>query len=246
MSGLYGFSNAGAGKFYNLVKDNEFTGIYNTGHSIIRAKIGNDFAGYGRIFLSIPGDDITNITGNLTYANRSRLLFFYPVIIEQPAPELSGFYPLKGSQNTLMRITGDNLFSVNYIGFNNGLVEVGGSIVSQTNTTILAYPPSISSGDGYITVISPFGSSTIYTFTQLPALSISGYFPTVAHAGSTIRISGNGLASVTGLAFGSYNAMFSGAYENNTYFISGIVPTGDCCGTTVTIYVTNEGESAGY
>lgn len=237
---------SGNGTYYNILYNSEFTGINQTGYSIINARISDVFAGTGRLFLAYENDNIinSNITGSITYANINKVLFGPQVIIQQPAPLGSSVSPSKGNKNTIVTFNGRNLLSTFNVVYSNGVISQSGIIISKTNTQVLSYPPSINSGIGDLTVYTPFGNITFTPFTILPIINISGYTPTSGHINDTIRISGSGLASITGLKFSSYNAVFSGAYENAQYYISGIVPTGSCCGETVTICVLNEGDTA--
>jgi hypothetical protein len=222
----------------------EFTGIFKTGHSIITARISDIYAGTGRLFLASENDNlISNIVGGNTYNNINKVLFSQQIIIQQPAPILYSVSPIKASHNTYTTLSGRNLFSVNNIIFNNGVVSATGTIVSKTNTQINCYPPFIASGIGYIQVISAFGASTLTPFTGLPVINISGTDPSFGYVDSPFRVSGSGLASVTGLLMNNLQVRFSGAYENNHYFISGIVVTGSCCGETVNIIIKNEADT---
>lgn len=223
------------------------SGVNNkNGYTLIKARIGNTFAGSGRMFLSSINDStiLQNITGGLTYYNKDKLTFPLFTTITQPSPTINSFSPTGGANNSFITINGNNLLSVTNIVFSIGGVSGTGALLSSNNNTIVITPPTMVSGTGQFFVNTIFGSVSSGAFRILPRLYISGYYPTQGHTGDYIRISGSGLLSITGVNFGGTNANFIKIDELGTTIISGVVPSGyNCCPTAVTICVTNEGES---
>lgn len=213
-----------------------------TGYCLLSGIISDTFAGTGKLFL-YPLSNIEN-SGSVIQNILPRIAFNTPVTISQPPPVITNFYPTGGFNTTLITITGRHLFSTNNVFFNVGSQYIAGTIASFSNSRLTVYPPFMATGTGSIIVTTSFGTTSTGIFRVLSPLSISGYTPTSAHTGAYIRISGSGLLNTTGVTFGGYNANFTKTAFNNTYIISGIVPSNfNCCGDTVNICVINEGGS---
>ncbi len=227
-----------------------FTGIsdFKTGYSLITIRTNSSFAGTGKLFLgSLLDTELENsVTGSITYSQRNKVIFNTPITISQPAPIITSFSPTGGGHNSIINIFGDNLLSANNVLFSVNGVYSFGTILGVTNTQISVKPPFVSvssSGTGLLYVTTPFGTVSTGRFILYPLLSISGYTPTNGHTGDYIRISGSGLFGATGVRFGSFPAQFNTVNEFSTVIMSGIVPPDyDCCGQTVQICVSNQGE----
>jgi hypothetical protein len=197
-----------------------------TGIGIIYAKLTEYYPGSGRIFLAAADDDVSNISGSISYSFKNSITYSSYLNITDATPTFGGFYNYKGNSNTFINITGAGLASTTGIKFNNGITSAYGTIASTSPYSIYVYPPaSIATGSGIINLYTRYGSAnSTNNFTFIPSLYISGASPMNGFTGDLITITGSGMSSVTGVYFGAYNAQFTSNPSRNSFEISGWIP----------------------
>lgn len=144
--------------------------------------------------------------------------------VNQPAITIDSLIPPTGTQNTIIRISGSQFYSVDSVIFTNNK--------SGNFTTV---SPSL------IDVTVPYGASrgtisigskdrgTTGTSSQIfvPKPIIEGFLPTSGLSGITISISGNSLSGITGVCLNNLGGSFT-VIENTG--INFIVPSGNTKG----------------
>jgi len=125
------------------------------------------------------------------------------------APTVSGISPMKGPQagGTTVIITGTNLTNATAVNF--GIVS--GTIVSDTATQIVVTSPTWLPSSVDVTVVTVGGTSATSSadlFTYVGAPTVGGVSPSAGPAtgGTTVTITGVGLANATAVKFGSVPA----------------------------------------
>lgn len=140
------------------------------------------------------------------------------------------FQPNRGSESTLISLSGASLLSVSGIYLTSGSIRGQCSLVSASTNLITFYPPATPPGNlrsGLFTIYNLFGSATETNyFTQIQTPKISGINPSSGFTGNYFRISGSGARDYTGLWF---NDLYTGVltdpiFENSTWIRSGIIP----------------------
>jgi hypothetical protein len=119
-----------------------------------------------------------------------------------PPPVITSFTPTSGSTGMTITLTGTNLSSVSGVQFG-GVPASSYSIVNSTTVTA-----TVGTGaSGNITVISPYGSSSLPGFTYLSPPVISSFSPTSGPIGTTVTIVGNYFSNATQVYFGGIEAV---------------------------------------
>jgi uncharacterized repeat protein (TIGR01451 family) len=114
-------------------------------------------------------------------------------------PEITGFSPASGSVGLQIVISGNNLASVTSVLFN----RVQADFTLFGNSISAVVPAGAKTGP--ITVSNPAGASTsvtVFTVTVAGEPRITSLTPDRGHVGERITISGENIASATGVAFG--------------------------------------------
>ncbi len=142
------------------------------------------------------------------------------------------FSPSRGSQDTLVSISGASLLSTTGVFLVSGLISGQCSLVSTSTNVITFYPPSTPPGNlrsGQFQIYNKFGTGierNYFTWIQTPY--ISGIAPLSGFTGTNFKISGSGCRDLTGLYFtspvGTYTGVLSTpVFENSTWICSGQV-----------------------
>ena len=140
------------------------------------------------------------------------------------------FSQSRGSQDSLISLSGASLLSVSGVYLTSGSTRGQCSLVSTSTNLITFYPPAVPPGNlrsGLFTIYNLFGSATETNyFTQIQTPKISGINPSSGFTGTYFRISGSGARDYTGLWF---NDLYTGVltdpiFENSTWLRSGIIP----------------------
>lgn len=139
------------------------------------------------------------------------------------------FSPQRGSNNTLVSLSGASLLSVTGVFLTSGATGAQATIVSTSTNLITFYPPvNAPSGirSGNWTVYNKFGQATTSNYwTVIANPFISGITPGSGYTGQAVRIhGGDGLRDITGLYFGNNTGVFSAIYENSNWVLTGYVP----------------------
>lgn len=143
------------------------------------------------------------------------------------------FSPSRGSQDTLVTLTGQSLFTTTGIYLISGSTRGQATIVSTGNSLVTFYPPSTPPGDlrsGQWQLFNKFGSATTTDyFTWINTPFLSGFVPGSGFTGYSIRLTGSGIRDLTGLYFlmdgREYTGVLSSAvFESNTWIRTGYVP----------------------
>ena len=146
---------------------------------------------------------------------------------------MSSFSPSRGSQDTLVTLSGTSLYSVTGVQLISGGTGALANLVSTSTNVITFYPPTIApSGirSGNWKIYNRFGNVTTPDYwTVISTPYISGINPTSGFSGTSFRISGSGIRDITGLYFsstiGTYTGVFTAPiFENSTWLASGIAP----------------------
>ena len=143
------------------------------------------------------------------------------------------FSPNRGSQDTLVSLSGNSLFSVSGVYLVSGSSRGQATLVSTSTNLITFYPPSTPPGNlrsGQWSVYNTFGNATennYFTFINTPF--ISGIFPLSGSTGVGIKISGSGIRDISGLYFvlgrDEYTGVFNTPiFEANTWITTGYIP----------------------
>lgn len=140
------------------------------------------------------------------------------------------FSPNRGSQDSLITLTGQSLFTTSGIYLISGSTRGQCTIVSTGNSFTTFYPPSIPPGNlrsGNFQLFNLYGNATTSQyFTWINTPKISGINPSSGFTGVYFRISGSGARDYTGLWF---NDLYTGVltdpiFENSTWLRSGQIP----------------------
>lgn len=140
------------------------------------------------------------------------------------------FTPNKGSQDTIVSLSGMSLASSTGVYLISGSTRGQCTLLTTGNSLITFNPPSISPGNlrsGNFQVFNSYGDATTSQyFTWIETPKISGINPSSGFTGSYFRISGSGARDYTGLWFNDlYTGVLTDAiFENSTWLRSGIVP----------------------
>jgi len=139
------------------------------------------------------------------------------------------FTPQRGSQDTVVTISGSSLHTVTGVYFVSGSQRATGIILSNNSGRSITVNPPLATNfpyrSGQIQVFNRFGndiSDNWFTFIETPL--ISGFTPFSGFTGAAVRITGSGLRDITGLYFGENSGSFNTVFENNTWILTGIVP----------------------
>lgn len=143
------------------------------------------------------------------------------------------FSPSRGSQDTLINLSGASLYSVSGVYLVSGASRGQATLVSTSTNLITFYPPSTPPGNlrsGQWSVYNVFGNATDTNyFTWINTPYISGITPLSGFTGTNFKISGSGCRDLTGLYFtspiGTYTGVLSSpVFEANVWICSGQVP----------------------
>lgn len=164
------------------------------------------------------------------------------------------FSPSRGSDSTLVTLTGQSLFTTSGIYLISGSTRGQCTIVSTGNSSTTFYPPSTPPGNlrsGNFQILNLYGDSTTSQyFTWINTPYISGIAPLSGFSGSNIKISGSGIRDVTGLYFisplGTYTGVLNDAiFENSTWIRTGEIPwMSGGLNASVNVKVMSEGGSS--
>lgn len=140
------------------------------------------------------------------------------------------FSPERGSQNSLVTLTGQSLFTTSGIYLISGSTRGQCTIVSTGNSFTTFFPPSTPPGNlrsGNFQLFNLYGNATTSQyFTWIETPKISGINPSSGFSGNYFRISGSGIRDITGLWFNDlYTGVLTDAiFENSTWLRSGQIP----------------------
>ncbi|MEK6952274.1 MAG: hypothetical protein AABX29_04620 [Nanoarchaeota archaeon] len=140
------------------------------------------------------------------------------------------FSPNRGSQDTLVSLSGMSLGSTTGVYLISGTTRDQCSLVSTGNSLITFYPPATPPGNlrsGNFLVFNKFNTgTTTQFFTWIETPYISGIAPFSGFTGTYFKVSGSGIRDLTGVWFNDlYTGVFTDAiFENSTWLRSGIVP----------------------
>ncbi len=141
-------------------------------------------------------------------------------------PTITSFTPTAGPVGTSVTITGTNLTGATSVKFHG----TSATITSNTATTIVTTVPA-SATTGTITVTTAGGTAT--SATSFTVMAIASFTPISGPVGTTVTITGTGLAGATAVKFNGTTATIT----SNT--ATTIVTTVPAAATTGTITVTN-------
>lgn len=143
------------------------------------------------------------------------------------------FSPNKGSQDTLVSLSGMSLGSTTGVYLESGTTRGLCTLISTGNSLITFYPPATPPGNlrsGVFTVFNKFntGTTTQY-FTWINTPFFSGFVPTSGLTGTAVRLTGSGMRDITGFYFvagrDEYTGTFDAAiFEGNTFIRTGYIP----------------------
>jgi len=139
------------------------------------------------------------------------------------APTLTSFTPANGAAGTVVLLTGTNLTSTSSVRFNG--VNASTTSPNASVTTALRVTVPMGASTGRITVTNDAGTVTSASDFRVQP-SLTGFTPGEGAAGTVVTITGNALAGVTAVRFGSADATIIGG---NASQVLAIVP-----GTAVT------------
>lgn len=143
------------------------------------------------------------------------------------------FSPDRGSQDTLVTLTGQSLFTTSGIYLISGSTRGQCTIISTGNSFTTFYPPSTPPGNlrsGNFQLFNLYGNATTSQyFTWIETPYISGIAPLSGFTGTNFKISGSGIRDATGLYLisniGTYTGVLNNAiFEANTWIRTGIIP----------------------
>ena len=142
------------------------------------------------------------------------------------------FSPERGSQNSLVTLTGQSLFTTSGIYLISGSTRGQCTIVSTGNSFTTFYPPSTPPGNlrsGNFQLFNLYGNATTSQyFTWIETPYISGIAPLSGFTGTNFKISGSGIRDATGLYLISNIGTYTGVltdpiFESNTWIRTGII-----------------------
>lgn len=141
-------------------------------------------------------------------------------VLAPTVPTITSFSPQSAAQNSIVVITGIGFTGATAVSFG-GIPAANFTISGNTQITAV-----IGTGaTGSVVVTTPGGTVNAPGFTYLaPAPMISGFSPTAAAGGTTVRIFGDNFMSATGVSFGGIAAT-SIIIRSNTE-IAAVVSTG--------------------
>jgi len=115
-------------------------------------------------------------------------------------PALGSITPVKGAGGAVVTITGTGLGQINSVVFENGSVVAPFQPNLNTETAIIfRVPMDALGGNQNIILTNSEGKTLSIPFEVLLPPAITGVFPTDFQAGSTVTITGNNLADVSGV-----------------------------------------------
>lgn len=138
-------------------------------------------------------------------------------------PVITSFNPASGAQRDVIVITGTNFNNVTTVFFGR---TVAASFKVINNTTIEAVVGAGASGSVWVSSLYGDGTMGGFTYTPLPAPTITSFSPATANAGAVITINGtnfNPVAAKNLVYFGTVKATVKAATANT---LSVIVPGG--------------------
>ena len=145
-------------------------------------------------------------------------------VTSSPTPTLGGFTPDSGPVGTSVTLTGVGLTGATVVRFN-GTAAVF-SVDSATQITAMV---PVGATSGTIAVTTPGGVTTsVVTFTVIPAPSIASFTPASALVGASVTITGIEFTGATAVAFSGTAAAFS---VDSPTQITATVPVGATSGT---------------
>ncbi len=161
------------------------------------------------------------------------------------------FQPDKGSQDSVISLSGMSLASTTGVYLISGSIRGQCTLISTGNSLITFNPPNIPPGNlrsGNFIVFNQYGNATTtqyFTWIQTPY--ISGIAPLSGFTGTNFKISGSGCRDLTGLYFTSPIGTYTGVlnapiFESNTWICTGQIPwMSGGLNSFVNIKVMNEG-----
>lgn len=187
----------------------------------------------------------TSATDTLRYSSREGAnppqLIVKPT--GQPLTTFGGFTPANGPAGTLVTISGTGLGRVTGVTFNG---QPAASITPVSSSELRAVVPGGAS-TGKIGLVTPEGTlnsaGDFHVVAVVPALSISGFSPTVGSAGTEVTINGAGFSGITGLLFNGKPA--SSFTLISLTEIKAIVPAGASTGKITISTTGKQVQSAG-
>ena len=155
-------------------------------------------------------------------------------VTPSPIPTLTGFSPASGLVGTRVTLTGTGLTGATAVRFNGTVATFSVDSPTQITATVPATATS-----GTIAVTTPGGSATsVASFTVIPAPTLSGFTPASGLVGTSVTLTGTGLAGATAVRFNGTVATFG---VDSPTQITATVPA---TATSGTISVTTPGGSA--
>jgi IPT/TIG domain len=138
-------------------------------------------------------------------------------VTTQPAPTVAEFTPMSGAAGTRVTISGTGFLGATEVRFNG----VAASFSVQNDTTIRARVPT-GAVTGPVAVTTPGGTANSANAFIVPAPPmISNFSPASGPVGTTVNISGSGLATTNRVLFAGRRATFT-VLDDNT--LSAVVP----------------------
>jgi hypothetical protein len=193
-------------------------------------------------FDAIPTASCTDVDGNTLATDQRGItrpqqagcdIGAYELVLG--APTISSFTPTSGVTGTSVTISGTGFTATSTVAFNNANAA---SITVDSDTQITASAPTgVTTGPISVTTVAGTGTSST-NFTVVPPPVISSFSPTSGGAGTSVTISGTGLASATAVTFNGVGATFT--FNSDTQ-ITATVPSGASTGP---ISVTTPGGTA--
>jgi sugar lactone lactonase YvrE len=149
-------------------------------------------------------------------------------------PIVASFTPAQGKPGDLVQITGSNLLAAVAVKFNG----TQATFIAQSDNSILATVPA-GATSGPISVEALGGIDTSGAlFTVVAPPTVTGFTPISAPAGTSVQITGTGLANTTEVKFNGVDAVFNVASDQ---LLNATVPTN---ATTGPISVQTPGGTA--
>lgn len=143
------------------------------------------------------------------------------------------FSPNRGSQDTIISLSGMSLASTTGVHFESGATGALCTLLTTGNSLITFTPPATPpSGirSGVFRVYNKFGNAaTTNYFTWINTPFLSGFVPGSGFTGYGVRLTGSGVRDLTGLYFlvegREYTGVLDSAvFESNTWIRTGYIP----------------------